>query len=141
MSEINRNEGRGVEVSIYQNGQLVAEIRTHYIQSLRERSEFSLHVPSMISPARSFCVRGVFGAELVDDFLTIRELWLLDGSNAPIGSPRPALWYLGVSDIPLTTVFQSHRDRPLSHAGIWVVALRSPDTMSMLRAKLPGAAE
>jgi hypothetical protein len=132
---MNRNESRAVEVGIYQNGELRGQIYSHHIGSLAYRSEFACHVPSTRNPAQAFTVRGRFGAELVDDYLTISELWLIDGTNCPIGPPRPALWYLGASDVPLTTVFQANRDYPISLTGIWVVTLRTPNTLAQLRAQ------
>lgn len=133
---IDRRYGVGVEVGVYHNGELRGLPVTHTVPSLMAGTYVTMNVPGARDNSEFFTVNMRLGDELVNDYIAIREMWLLDRANIPIGRPRPALWYLGQSDIPLTTAFETAHARPITHAGIWVVTLRAPDGPARLRAKL-----
>lgn len=120
-----RDDYLGIEFGLWRNGEPQTQL---FIFNLRVgKSEASyehvINLTSIRNPAMVFRVRLTFNGELVDDWVTGR-MWLEDTSGYPISTPRPFLMFLGVTDLPMTTVFPSHHERPLSHTGIWVVSTR-----------------
>lgn len=113
---------RGIEFGLWHNGRLMTQVFYTAI-TVRDGYEHMVNLPSNESANAAYQVRLRFGGEIVDDWVGA-EMWLYDINHNPISAGKPALIYLGHSDLPMTTVFLSNYPRPLSHSGVWVVTTR-----------------